>query len=115
MLDMVEILDTIKELENGSTTFDNCSKLASLYIIKDKFIKDKVEEELNDILPTYRRYVTVKRNYQLQETTKENVLLHLKSVCDELSEFLLTLYRCTDFEQERTLIRNLFKEVERAL
>ena len=28
MLDMTEVMETIKELENGTTTFDNCLKLA---------------------------------------------------------------------------------------
>ena len=35
MLNLHEIEEAIKELEMGSTTYNNCMKLASLYIIRD--------------------------------------------------------------------------------
>ena len=33
------IEDTIRNLENGSATYNNCMKLASLYIIRDELMK----------------------------------------------------------------------------
>ena len=39
MLNLREIEEAIKELEMGSTTYNNCMKLASLYIIRDEMKK----------------------------------------------------------------------------
>lgn len=39
MLNLHEIESAIKELENGSATYNNCMKLASLYIIRDEMRK----------------------------------------------------------------------------
>lgn len=40
MLNLREIEQAIKELENSSTTYNNCMKLASLYIIRDELRKE---------------------------------------------------------------------------
>ncbi len=39
MLNLREIEEAIKQLEMGSTTYNNCMKLASLYIIRDEMKK----------------------------------------------------------------------------
>lgn len=57
MLDMQQIIDTINELEQSDTTFDNCIKLSSLYIVRDNYPSDNIENELDDILPQYRNIV----------------------------------------------------------
>ena len=115
MLDITEINNTIEELENGSTTFDNCLKLASLYIVRDNYKQDEVEEELDDILPAYRKYVDIKTKFQLHETTQEAVIFSLETVCSELKELIITLYKCADFEQEREVIKSCITEVKRTL
>lgn len=35
-----EINEAIRELENGPTTYHNCMKLASLYIVRDEYGKE---------------------------------------------------------------------------
>ena len=39
MINLREVEDTIRDLENGSATYNNCMKLASLYIIRDEMKK----------------------------------------------------------------------------
>lgn len=39
MLNLREIEEAIKELESGSSTYNNCMKLASLYIVRDELMK----------------------------------------------------------------------------
>ena len=38
-MDLHEIEEAIRELEQGSCTYNNCMKLASLYIIRDEMKK----------------------------------------------------------------------------
>ncbi len=39
MLNVHEVESAIRELENGSATYNNCMKLASLYIVRDELKK----------------------------------------------------------------------------
>jgi len=39
MISLREVEDTIRDLENGAATYNNCMKLASLYIIRDELRK----------------------------------------------------------------------------
>ena len=115
MLDLQLVENTIQELENENTTFNNCDKLASLYIVRH-FNKDAnmtvvnneqaraVTRELSDILPHYEIYVDKKREYQLNKVGEDVVLMSLKAVCREINEFLHTLYSSTDLPEERDII-----------
>ena len=117
MLDIEEIENTIEELENERTTFENCLKLASLYIIRGEHSKpvydvgNDVQRELNDILPQYKKYVEVKRRYQLGEVTEKAVENMIKNVCIEISEFIHTLYTGTDLPIERFCIKNMLENL----
>ena len=113
------IRNTIADLENAENTFENCSKLASLYIIMSEAEKSKIdtkssgiESELNDILPAYRHYVDAKRNYQLNGTSEEQTVKALGFVCQEIYEFIQALYSSTDMPEERTHIRNLISKLQ---
>lgn len=105
-MDVLEIENTIKELEEGDTTFTNCQKLASLYVVLDKLgnTDDKVEQELDDILPAYRLFVNTKRRYQLGEIQESAVLNELMLVCREIQEFINIMYVGTDMPEERHII-----------
>lgn len=107
MLDIEQILDTIKELENSDTTFDNCIKLASLYIVRNNYPSDNVENELDDILPCYNEYLKIKKEYQLGKTNKEQVITSMELVCKEIKEFIRALYSGTDMQEERDLLERL--------
>lgn len=115
MINLDMINNTIEELENADTNFSNCEKLASLYIVK-RFYKeqenDVVEEEFHDILPQYKKYCDIKRQYQLGETSQERVLSTLESVCTEIQEFFQTLYSSTDIPEERLIIRKLIEKLQ---
>lgn len=122
MLNITEITNTIAELENGDTTFANCQKLASLYIVRDNFNKEdmqevpqqqvvEVEHELSDILPQYQKYCEIKRKYQMNEVTKNAVINSIDNVCREIAEFLQTLYGSTDMQEERDAIKTMLAEI----
>lgn len=107
-MNITDINRTIAELEEDSTTFENCEKLASLYIVRDKF---NTSDELDDILPQYRKYTDMKRRYQLGEVSEKTVEKQTKIVCREISEFLHQFYSSTDLPEER----NIFKSMINAL
>lgn len=113
MIDLNEIEDTIKDIENKNTTLDNCRILADMLIIEHfyKIKTDNVENELNDILPQYQRYREIKRKYQLQEVTENAVINAIYNVCRELSEFIQTLYSSTDTQAERDAIVSMIKQL----
>lgn len=121
-MDIREINDNINMLLNSDNTFSNVSKLASLYIVKEHIenvnmnelntLDGGTEKELNDILPEYQKYKEVKKEYQLNNTDKSNVIAHMKSVCKEIQEFILTLYQNTECEECRNLIQNMIKSLD---
>ena len=128
MLNLDEINNTIEALENSSTTFETCSKLASLYIVRDKLqnavqreidaseskLNDRTERELSDILPQYKNYCEIKRKYQLNEVTEKAVYVSMADVCKEIKEFMQTLYSSTDTPKEREMIKNLIDQLREA-
>lgn len=113
MLNINEINEAITNLENGPTTYDSCSKLASLYIVRRELSNSSnpVVVELQEILPQYKRYCAVKRKYQMQEATEEAVYTSMQYLCDEIVEFLHTLYSHTDTRLERSMLRDMLIEL----
>lgn len=117
MLNKQEINNTITQLENGDTTFDNCIKLAALYTVRNYFItndskqEESVTKELSDILPQYKIYCAVKRKYQMGEATDFRVIKAMGDLCLEISEFFSTLYSSTDMPEERQEISKLIGEL----
>lgn len=128
MLDLTLVENTIRELEMSDTNFMNCDRLASLYIIKSHFNNQadtteepieisaneetSVQKELFDILPHYNMYCDKKRDYQLGRVDKEIVLKSMQLVCNEISEFLHTLYSSTDMQEERDLIIQMLDNIQ---
>lgn len=114
MLNLEEIENTIAEMEqNSATTFDTCEKLASLYIVRDnlktcgKSVVASMESEINDILPAYRNYCDIKRQYQMHELPVESVEIAMQSVCKEIQDLFLLLYANSDTQSEREQIQAL--------
>ena len=115
MLNIDEVNNTIIELENGDTTFDACIKLAALYTVKQHYKHsetDSVVSELSDILPQYRKYVNIKKRYQLGELAEIAVENQIKRVCKEISEFIHTLYSGTDMPIEREYIKDMLNGLQ---
>ena len=54
MLNLYEIQEAIRELENDSATYNNCMKLASLYIVRDE-LKKKEGSNNYRYYPMYER------------------------------------------------------------
>ena len=117
-MNIEEIQNEIKTLENDDTTFSNVSKLASLYIVNERLQNvlrtkiDSTQRELNDILPAYRKYVEVKKEFQLKNTDKTALIDSIQLVCKELQEFILTLYNNTECEECRNLILKTLKSLD---
>lgn len=117
-MNIQEIENTIIELQNGDTTYANCQKLASLYIVKKHFPTEStnkenvVVKEFNDILPMYSEYCRIKRQYQLKELSGEAVLDAIQEVCREIKEFIKTLYANVDTVQEKEQLTNMIAELK---
>lgn len=112
-MDMLEIENTIEELENGPTTFDNAIKLSALYSVRDNLNSD-TEKELEDILPQFRMYVAVKKGYQLKELTADDLKFAMRSMCRDIEEFIETLYNNTELQEERDTIHDMLERLLQA-
>ena len=111
MIDIEEITNAIEELESKDLTYDICQKLANLYTIRHYYENDVVTKEYNDILPSYQKFCEVKKMYQLSEVSENSVYKQLKLLCNEISEFLRTLYNNTDTQYEHDIIEETLKTI----
>ena len=117
-MNLQEIENTIVELENGDTTYSNCQKLASLYIVKEHYHNTsqqgntEVIKEFNDILPMYSEYCRIKRKYQLKELPGDAVIDAIKEVSREIKEFIKTLYANVDTVEEKEELTTMIAELK---
>lgn len=113
MLDLVMINETIRELENGDTTFDSCIKLSALYQVRKELElpQSQVEDELDDILPAYRKYIQTKIQYQMGAGSENSVINCIQLLCQEILEFINSLYSSTNGENERHYIEETVKNL----
>ena len=120
-MNLAEVNDAIKELQESSLTLSNARNLSALISVRDYLQNstqrkpDSLERELNDILPQYKEYCAVKRQYQLGRATEDLMIASMRLVCKEVKEFLLILYQNTDTKIERNMIRRMLSETEEAL
>ena len=128
-MDINLIEDTIEELEQDATSFENCEKLASLYICRDNYLKrfsavsdvsesvshDYVATELQDILPAYKKYVETKRRYQQFEVVDKMLTYAMQNLCDEIVDFIAELYHNTETQAERALIVEMITNMRSAI
>lgn len=120
MLDLKLIEDTIQELENEPTSFENCNLLASLYICREQnknrnmsvieVSNDTYHLEIDDILPAYKNYIDTKRRYQQFEVVDSMLIYAMDNLCREIKEFIADLYYNTESEAERVLLTKLINE-----
>lgn len=112
-MDIIAIEDAILGLENDDTSPNNVHELASLYIVRDNLkstlqsTSHTLNNELEDVLPYYYKYVDIKTRYQLKQTNEGEVIQGIKNVCKELKEFIEDLYCHTDMNKERICIRQM--------
>lgn len=110
------INELIEELEQGETSLSNIRNLSALYNVKSHILGtknfDNITKELSDILPSYLKYIEVKRKYQLQEISEEIVYINMEELCKEIKEFIQTLYSGTDTPKERELLKQVIKEIQ---
>lgn len=120
-MNLAEVNEAIKELQESPLTLSNARNLSALINVRDylqnvtQSITDSLEQELNDILPQYKNYCLIKRQYQLGRLSTEDLVISMRRVCKEIREFLLILYRSTDTEIERKLIKSMIDDVRNAL
>lgn len=123
MLNFEEIEQYIDELENSPTTLNNCQKLSVLYICREFAQKDdansetanndEVIEQYSDILPEYKEYCKIKKDYAFNKVTENAVIKEINDVCNEIFEFINTLYSSTDMPEERKIILQMIKKLNR--
>ena len=103
-MDIQIIQDNIDVLENSETSLENIQELALLYTVRNNFSGDKVESELSDILPDYKKYLDAKRKFQMKETDDTPMVDYMKLLCKEIQDFVLLLYNNTHTRKERHYI-----------
>ncbi len=72
---------------------------------------DRIRKELDDILPAYNQYLNDKIQYQSNELGPEPMLNSFKFVCQELQDFVITLYCGTDTYKERRELTQTLQQV----
>lgn len=107
-----EISETIKELEDGETTFDNCIKLASLYTVMEKF-KSDTEYKLNELLPQYRMYTAVKHEVDIGKLSMDDLMFAVKSICSSIEDFVNALFNNTSYNEEKLIIRDMISNLSK--
>ena len=115
-MDIQAIEDNIKILEEEPTTVDNVQKLACLYTVYDKLklghhSNDDSYQELLDIMPAFHDYCDARRQHQLGQSNDEAVEHTLKLLCQELEEFISTLYANTSSRRQRLSLLYLTKSL----
>lgn len=115
-MDLQIIEENIKILESEDTTVKNVQDLANLYTVYDRLRykqphNDQTLQELNDLMPAFNSYVEAKRLNQLGQTNEEAVEHTLKLLCQELKEFIETLYTNTSSRRERLSLLYMVKEL----
>lgn len=115
-MDLQVIEENIRILEEENTSVENVQDLANLYIVYDKLRfkqapKNSSQKELNDIMPALEVYIEAKRQNQLGQTNEEAVEHSLKLLCQELKEFIETLYTNTSSRKERLLLLYMIKNL----
>ena len=117
-----DVYKEIEILENSAFTSENTRDLASLYIIKAEYeklkyepanahiSKDNVVQELNDIFPSYKKYVECKTEYQLGKANDDLLIDTFSLLCQEVGEFLNILYCTTDKVKERKVFRAMIEK-----
>lgn len=125
MVDITTIEDTLEELVNDApTTFETCEKIAHLTITRDLLKSrlnrtregsERVLNELHDILPSYDKYVDTKKRYQQYEVVEQMVVIAMQNLCDEIADFIITLYRNTESAEEREAIETMINEIRSAI
>lgn len=113
----MNIDDINKEINRlqQENSYEACQKLASLYIVKDHLhpsIQDETEKQLMDILPSYNKYVCTKRNYQLGNAGEKAVEMTLNNLCQEVFEFVVSLYSSTSTPEERCYLQELSDKIK---
>lgn len=114
-MNLKSINDAIENLESSKPTYDNVQELSALYIVREylKQPPDSVEKELGDILPCYKQYINIKRDYQTGRATDTLLVNSMESVCKEIAEFIETLYNNTELFKERLKIEKMIKELSK--
>ena len=115
---LADVNEAINELQNSDFSLSNVRNLSALLNVREHLQNvtqskpDSLEQELNDILPQYKNYCEIKRQYQLGKVTDDSVVSAMRQVCKEVKEFLLILYQNTDTKIERTMIKNMVSDVQ---
>lgn len=103
----------INDYERAETSLSNIRNLSALYNVR-KYLKESVDNttnELDDILPSYLKYVNIKRDYQRHKISEEPVYTEMKNLCKEIREFISSLYKCTDTQRERNILTTALKDM----
>lgn len=121
-MDIIEINNTIKELESADSSLSNIRNLASLYIVQEQIqhklnstsqqSNDAVLTELYEVIPSYKQYVIAKRRRQLNEISEDLVLDTLSRLGKELRDFVKSLYTATASENERILLSKIIVDLK---
>lgn len=98
MLDIKDIEEAIQELEQGETTYTACSKLASLYIVRDKLgekvdlvPESNIDEQISDI---HNLFVTYMRDRNIA---------NLNNMLDSTYKMISELYHTCSDPNERNI------------
>lgn len=98
MLDIKGIEEAIQELEQGEATYTSCSKLASLYIVRDKLgekvdlvPESDIDEQISDIQSLFITYM------------RDRNITNLNNMLDSTYKMISELYHTCSDPNERNI------------
>lgn len=85
MIDLREVNQEIKRLENGNTNYPNCEKLSQLYIVREHISRNE-----RDYAPEYSTAAVPVSDFL--EATEGVPMNHILNVLDEHMEAIRVMY-----------------------
>lgn len=113
MLNIKDIEASIEYYEKQPSSLENCRILADLYTCK-KYANISYKEKI-PFLGSYRSYMEAKKSYQLKRTEKSTIIEEMQALSVEMEDFFFLLYRNTETESEREILKNTLDKILQSL
>lgn len=113
MLNVKDIEASIEYYEKQPSSLENCRILADLYTCK-RYANISHKEKL-PILNSYKSYIEAKKSYQLKRTEKSTIIEEMQTLSTDIEDFFFLLYRNTETELEREILKNTLIKVLQSL
>lgn len=110
MITKNELLKSIREFEKNPQSYNDIEKLATFYIVYNQLFAEQPivhyqlneqQQELDDIFPALHEYQT------------ERSRMNLQRLCNEIVEFIQSVYASTIDKEERLIFKDMADKIKK--